>query len=762
MPRIRTGLALAFLLLVALPTRGFETPVADPIVSGTAGEEYAEAAASDGTDYLVIWRGASVYGERYAARVSRDGASGAPVVLPVRQRVEYLVWTGNSYLAVWTSQEASGRYSIVALRLDREGNVILGPTGSLMTLKQAAFPMACIANGTQVALAYTDYSATTIGRKPQVLVLNADAQPLADLTLDSGDWRMGYDLAWNGTTFAGVWIASNGPDTAYDDRHHVVHAVRFDAGGVVDATPHVLLDETANAPQLVNVWVLSDGDGFLLFNRAEGRTFARRVSGDLSTTFARRLLPEPVEHAWAMKPLRAGGEFMLYIRVSSANVIIRLDPYGTPVSTEVIDNGAESRSLENTVVTTNGEDIAVVWTGYTSSSGCADSDLFVTSVTARALQRRFQETVSVGPRAQLPPLVAAGSSNLLVSWNSGSSVYARRFSHAGVPLDRAPLLLSECANVIAVEFNGRDYLAFVGRTGGFDIAYIPQEGTLQAEWVAHVDGGLVKAATDSGGTVLLWGNGSGYFVSRINEGGLLIDTVPVGPVMSHARGATMAAGDDSFLIAWDEVGEKLYCTPPILASPPIPETCYYRRLVRGARISNELVNLDPAGLDLSTAAPFESAPTIAWNGERWLVAWHSDGTPRSIGGPKLPDEIRARYVSPDGSVDEYATGRVIASPATAPTLRWDGSRFVVGWYPIENFAPSHAMRISWMQDLGAPLTSTRSVPSADGRAQLAPVRPGTLVVGYSRQTNDAGTSGLLRAFIDTFESAAPPRRRRAH
>jgi hypothetical protein len=758
---MRCSASLLLLLAFSLPAAALETPVADPVRSGTRGFEVPEAAASDGTDTLFIWRSEeSVFGEHYAARVTRDGVTLDRVVLPLRQRIEHLVWTGNSYLIVWTEQSAGGRFSIESLRLDRNGNPITGTSSPFRTLKQDAFSVACVANGKNVVIAYTGYSYTIQTRRPQALVLNADGVPVADLLLANADWRLSYDIAWNGAYFAAVWIAGNG-DGAYDDPRYAVHGIRFDPAGLLDRAPAVLFEATARPPQFGKVALQSDGQSFLLFNQTDGRTLARRVSGDLATLSPSHLLPDWVDHSSYTKTFWIGPDYLLLGRTSGATVGLRLDRDGNAIETKVIDSAPGSSILDPIVAATNGGDVAVAWAGFVPGFGCADSDLFTTVASTATLERRLQVLVSQGPRDQQSSLVAAGDTNLLAAWRSGSAIYARRFLPDGSPLDANPLFLAECASLLAVSFNGHDYFLFLSRNGGFEIRRVPRDGPLRAEQAATVNGVLIAAVRTKSGTAILWGTSESSYVSRLSAEGTLLQTGSLGQLGSpdaRPRSIAMAASEDDFLIVWQQPGKTLYCTPPTFGSPPSPGYCYDRSLIRGARVSGDLVNRDPFGFDVSAVSPFEFDPKVTWNGHAWLVVWHSDGTPRSVDGPRLPEEIRGRFVARDGTLDENPTGVVIATAATSPAIEWDGARYVVSWQRYDGGAYPplpRTTRIGWLPDLGRPFLSMQEIASAQERPVVAATSAGTAVATYSRLD-----ANVVRAFVNLIEPGNAGAKRR--
>jgi hypothetical protein len=746
-------------LWFALSAAGAETPVADLIHAGAMGDDTAEVIASDGSDYLVIWKGPSVYGLRYAARVTRTGEVGDRVLIPLGQPVEYLVWTGNSYLAVWTHQEIGGRYSIVGMRLDRDGNVILGKSGSSTTLVNEAFPMACVSNGKNVVVAYTEYSYTIGTRRPRALVLSSDAVPVANLLLADSDWRMAYDVAWNGNHFAAAWIDGKGPDGKYDDRKHLVLAVRFTPEGVIDTTPRTLFEEIGSPAQLVRVWIQSDGKDFLVLNRADGRTLGRRVSGDLQSVGASHVLPEDLDRAREIAPLFVAPDYVVILHTLGSNLALHLDREGAATRTDPLEKTPGSTNIETTIATTNGEDLAFAWSGYSPGSGCADPDLFVTAISTSTRQIRFQQRVSLGPRDQRTAMVAAGNANALVAWVSNASVYARRFSHDGVPIDVAPLLLAECSSLLDIEFNGHDYFVIVSRSGGFDVVNVAQDGTLRAVRGASVSGAIVGMATNAGGTAIVWGSSEGRFISRLSVGGQLLETAPLGTLISSARSVAFAAGESDFMLAWDEPGAQLYCTEPVFGSPPMPGICYTSNFVRGARIAGDLTLRDPSGFDIASSSSFEYDPAISWNGERWLVAWYSAGTPRTATGPRFPDEIRGRFISREGLLDEHAGGVRIVSDASAPELDWDGARWLIRWQAHDSpFTSTRRDRFAWLQTLDYPLASVREVIAYDHRLSLAVTGPGTALMSYSKVMEDLANPGFLRGFVNAVEAGVPRRR----
>jgi hypothetical protein len=120
----------------------------------------------------------------------------------------------------------------------------------------------------------------------------------------------------------------------------------------------------------------------------------------------------------------------------------------------------------------------------------------------------------------------------------------------------------------------------------------------------------------------------------------------------------------------------------------------------GARVSSAGSVLDPAGIAISVSAYEQHEPSVAWNGSNFLVVW-GDWSIDHVG------DICGRRVSSDGVVLDPA--KIVISTAAGtqelPSLASDGNNFFVVW---------HDWRLIPWAIFGARVNSTGVVLDPDG------------------------------------------------
>jgi hypothetical protein len=160
-------------------------------------------------------------------------------------------------------------------------------------------------------------------------------------------------------------------------------------------------------------------------------------------------------------------------------------------------------------------------------------------------------------------------------------------------------------------------------------------------------------------------------------------------------------------------------------------------------------------------------PSALWNGQEWLVVWNRGF--RSVSGVAW-EEIRGRRIAPngtlmDGSADD--AGVLVASNGFAPTVAWTGSRYVLAWYEAMPFSNSsvrwdrlHQIRTALFENLGGPLSNERTIgEAAAGERVSIAVVSGFPIFAYSRLGEDHVYGGVPRAFLDVPVFPPAPRRR---
>ncbi len=148
----------------------------------------------------------------------------------------------------------------------------------------------------------------------------------------------------------------------------------------------------------------------------------------------------------------------------------------------------------------------------------------------------------------------------------------------------------------------------------------------------------------------------GVYGARVNSAGTLLD--PVGVMLSRNPGAkvspAVAHDGTNFLVVWTNWTQTTVT-------------------LRGARVSGAGTVLDPAGIDISTAAGIKYAPSLAHDGTNFLVVWQDS---RSGG-----HDIYGARVNGAGTVLE-PSGIPLSTAVndqTSPSVAYNGTNFLVVW-----------------------------------------------------------------------------------
>lgn len=715
-----------FVLFAAVAVAA-ERPITPPVYGPAAASQYDAAIASDGDGWLSVWVDKRAQTQEVrGTRIARDGTVLDPTGIPIfsGETTQPLVtWTGTSYLVLWSSLQLDG---VTAVRIDRDGRVLDQPR----ILLAGAMPASVVSNGTHVVAGYM-----TKQHQIGALVLNPDASVVRDLRFTDRDIvHRDPAIAWNGSHFAAVW-------TAFGE-HATLEAIRFNAAGKIDAAPRPLPDDSfAFSPAIA-----SDGDAFVVIAREsffDGRYSARHLSAELATIAAPVLLPEPIRtHAsilWLGAHYAVIGDYGYTI----TSVRLDRDAQALDAGGITLENLPITGSAPAPAVATNGSDVLVAWHGaFTFSSEIAIDtgiDVYGTFVSPATLQRETRALLSLSAPKQSLPFVVSGGTNLLAVWSEGSGLYARRLALDGSPLDATPLRLHELPARATATFNGSNYIvAWADNTPTSVVTRsIPREGTLRAEGGGQFYGFVPPFAMASNATTTLL-VASKRVLQLAADGGLIV-APPITLTDELVGDVAIAAGENgTFLVTW---GEMEYIDPFFDTAQPVR--------VRGARITESYLNLDPGGFTIADTPAREGDPAVAWNGREWLVVW-STGV------------LRGRRVTQAGFPLDDQAGVFIADAADRPEIAWDGSRYVVAWYGANSTFDPHPIHIAWLPQLGAPLMSERIVGEVETflftPVSLAPVGERSVAAFYARIAPEPQYGGVTRAFVNVLN--APVVRRR--
>ena len=385
-------------------------------------------------------------------------------------------------------------------------------------------------------------------------------------------------------------------------------------------------------------------------------------------------------------------------RVSSGGRV--LDPGGIAIST------SEDDDERYPGVSWNGRSFLVVWKSYGDAG-----PLSVKGARVGTAGRVLDPSPILIERDGDLGSVASGDGTSLVEYTRDGGVWAKRVTATGEVIDPTGIAIAPLSYGGSAAWNGRAFLVVgpgrgphltslvatritvAGRVldpSGITIAGVPNRGAsvasdgtafmvtwLDANSVLHasrvsangrvldpggvaIASGARSASASWNGRVFLvvWGPGFAARVTRtgrvLDPGGSPFDTddegLPYGPVV--------AAGNDGFLVVWDGRHTEEIHDPDIHGALLTPD----------GRLPN------PRDLIVSSAAPMQADPALAWNGRDFLVVWTEQRQHREW-------DLYAARVSASGAIRD-GTGIPIATGPGGPwyaAVAWSGRHFLVVW-----------------------------------------------------------------------------------
>jgi hypothetical protein len=242
------------------------------------------AAASDSTNYLVVWqdnRSDSIW-HVYGARVSPQGALLDPAVIPVTavpsdQRSPAVAFDGTNYLVVWRGVDNDSICRILAARLTPEG-VLLDSIGLGISQGGTDVESAAVGfDGTNYLVVWsefhsgTDYDINAARMTPGGTVLDSPSIAISA----KPTWEMTPAVAFDGTSYLVVWSASGGTGC------RCIFGARVTSRGEVLDTAAILIAAAGAFNDQTLPAVAFDGTNFLVAwqdTRGSGDIYAARVT----------------------------------------------------------------------------------------------------------------------------------------------------------------------------------------------------------------------------------------------------------------------------------------------------------------------------------------------------------------------------------------------------------------------------------------------------------------------------------------------------
>lgn len=295
------------------------------------------------------------------------------------------------------------------------------------------------------------------------------------------------------------------------------------------------------------------------------------------------------------------------------------------------------------------------------------------------------------------PDVAFDGTNYLVVWHDREganphNIYGARVSKEGELLDDEPFAVSDAAGSQMsprVAFDGTNYLVvwYDSRGGSsYDIygARVAQDGTVLNEGIAISVTDSIKyfpdVSFDGTNYMVVWQdkrNGTyDIYGSRVDQDGIVLD--PSGIEISIASDEQNRPSIDfdgtNYLVVWyDKRSGSDYN-------------------IYGTLLDTDGTVLNPAGIAISTAADYQSMPSVSFDGTNYLVVWYDN---RDVAGN--PD-IYGTRVNTSGTVQDPSGIPIVNIDAqqVAPAVISYSGQWLAAWRDNRNggYTDIYGCRIS--------------------------------------------------------------------
>ncbi|HSH16259.1 MAG TPA: immunoglobulin domain-containing protein [Verrucomicrobiae bacterium] len=674
------------------PLISAEFDLDSPVTTAAPSAQFSPAAASDGTDYLVIWHdnrnGAGL--DLYAARVTGGGVvldpSGFAISTALNDQWQAAVaYNGTNYLVAWQDARNGGQ-DIYAARVTPSGQV----------LETNGLPVATIANDQRVpAVASLNGDFLVTWQDGRNGAANQDiyaARITGGGTLVETNGFVVSNAANSQSAPANAVVGTNYVVVWHDFRSGVsldVYAARVTPGGtLLDANAFVV---SAAANDQWNIAIASAGATGLITwqdgrNGTDDDLYGARVNESGGVLDAAGLAISQQAHQQRLPAVGGLGE-NFFVTWQDSRLGAGFDLYGTTVNSAngtigsvagtLIAQAANDQRLPTVV--RSGDELLVVWEDirngiHTDIMGCR-IDLAGTPLNNEPL------LVSTVANAQEAPAIASNGSIHLAVWRDFRNdplgdVYGARIGADGALLDPAGIAISTAANyqlAPQVAASGDDFLVVWQdfRNGVHDDvvgARVTAAGSVldpQGLLVSTALGAqrVPSVASNASGYLVVWqdrrsGSGDDVYASRVTPEGDVLDAN--GLVICNALGdqqAPAVAGlGDSFFVAWEDFRDGV------------------QKRIQGTRVNAEGQVAGANGFALSSVAGEQLAPRVAASTNQFLTVWQGrpDAGAFNIFGTR---------VSADGVVVETNSIVINASAGdqTRPQVAGRHGNFTVVW-----------------------------------------------------------------------------------
>ncbi|HEY0159882.1 MAG TPA: hypothetical protein VGF28_21535 [Thermoanaerobaculia bacterium] len=734
------SLRLAAALVLCFPTflsaaiqLGTERPLADPPVGIADGNQISAAVASSGTETLVAWID-SMIGRAgvYVAELDQTGT-----LLPGSQRrlstgvtnALTLSWTGESYLALWSSFTGGG---ITATTLDRDGGTLVAP--------RAVLPAGQIVSAVEWAG----------GRGMFVYVLDDATYRIASIGRDGGVVRSGITIPdvdittarvfSNGQSFLAIWQKM--PRTTSTGFASDLFAARYTAeGDLLDAAPRLV----ATLGFFSGGWEAAfDGSRFALVlaeTTTPGQSVLRRFIIDPATFAVTTLTPVDMGSTTGVRIEWDGSRFIAFwLRNLQAGQGAQTTH---SYALQTVSFGADGSGDTAAVTVTsrdgiglqpsgawNGEALAVAW--HANDPGKGGTDVYAVAVAGGTEVAPSHFPIPLAPSWQSKAAIASDGNQSLIVWLEGEPAETAPLvaAHAtGGRIDSAPVYLSDNSfGPAQVVFTGAAYLVFwLERTG--NLPRLVMQRLDVSGVIVDTQETFIGNAYDFGvafnGTYAMVAYRTGTTVEavRFESDGTPVDAAPI---LLPIAGVQMGASNGSdFAFAWREVGDV------------------YAALVDA---SGNTIN---ARIPVGTGDAFQHSPALASDGRDFMIAY--------VDGPHLV----ARKLLREGALGAATVLDTASRQGFFAYIARSGEGYLAGW-EVHQGEQGAALRLAGLDANGTVTDAARTVADSALSGMHGALATGGGATGdlvYGRLHEDATYGAGMRLFVRRLGEAGRGRGR---
>ncbi|WP_437538112.1 hypothetical protein WME79_19580 [Sorangium sp. So ce726] len=634
------------------------------------------AVAAQGDGFLVVGVGAAEDGSGAQVRGARVSAAGAVLdpggfaLSPPSPRIfggPAIAFDGTSHLVAWVRRSGAGMCDgvIEATRVSTAG-VVLDPPGTIALSTTVWGHVHLASGGASSLLAWVECPGEGLARvrgarvSPEGALLDAAGFAISPTyPFNNTSWLPSAALAFDGTNYAVAWHRWDDGSLSQLEAARVTPAgAVLDPGGLTVATlpPYVSTNRLAAAfdgAATVLAWDTFPTDD------PDFPTETARVSPAggvitppapaLSTGLNIAMASSEAGVLAAWVNLGAGTTHVAGARLSALGASLD-GPAGFPISKHADEQRVRAAASD-------GENLLVLWSDDRDELS-GDPGLIAARVTPTGAVLDPTGIPIANEPGGIARAVFDGSSFLAVWWSpDASALRAARVSPSGVVLDARPfdlpLYFEGIPYGMAAASNGEGTLVVAPDeslgTGFLRAVLVDQAGavTPQPEPLSFPSFNRVWVDAIAGGSgyLVVWHDGSTLWGQRLDGGAAPIDAEPfivaVNPDSSSSpesamRGLSVGFDGGGFLVVWEQ-GAWLH----------------------GARVSPDGTILDPDGFPIapvdigaaswpncewSAAGP--GCPALAFDGQRFVLAWKS----RSVPGDDGSLELFGAELSSEGAV----------------------------------------------------------------------------------------------------------------